>query len=185
MRNVSLPRGTRVNARISSVLLCVLCGCAFAVEAQQLYKCTLASGRVQYQQEPCADAAKQSTVRPPDPVAAKTEAEVKAANDKSAAVAELQMGQVIMTLATASVCASDAPGWDAKYSPALAAWKNRNGAQVARFDADPEARAKAVALVEAERARFAGNKAGLAESCEGLGTRLAAPAPAPAAAAKK
>jgi hypothetical protein len=161
--------------------LCVLCVSALTAEAQQLYKCTQANGRVQYQQEPCAAAAKQSTVRPPDPVAPKSGAELKAESDKSAAVAELQMGQVIVTLASASVCAGDAPGWDAKYSQALAAWKNRNGAQVAKFDADPEARAKAIALVESERARFSGNKAALAENCEGLGARLAAPAPAAAA----
>ena len=160
-----------------------ICGSALlltsaATDAQQLYKCTLANGRVQYQQEPCADASRQSTVRPPDPIAPKSSAEQKAASDKSAQAAELQMSQVIVVIAGASVCSGDAPGWDEKYSPALAAWKSRNGVQVAKFDADPEARAKAIAYVESERARFATNKAGLAETCEALGARLGAPSPA-------
>src|SRR6187549_3635535 len=142
-----------------------------ATEAQQLYKCTAANGRVQYQQEPCYDAAKQSTVRPPDPVAPKSSAETKAESDKAAAASELQMGQVITTLAGASLCASDA-GWDAKYGSALQAWKGRNGAQVAKFDSDQDARAKAVAFIESERSRFATNKAGLADYCEALGARL-------------
>lgn len=169
----------------SSVLICGFLALVFVPEshAQQLYKCTLANGRVQYQQEPCADAAKQSTVRAPDPVAAKSDAELKSANEKSAAAAELQMSQVIVTIANASVCASDAPGWDAKYSAALAAWKGRNGAQVAKFDSDAEARAKAIAFIESERARYATNKPGLAATCEAFGARLAPPA-APAAPAK-
>ena len=161
---------------VFSVALCVLCVSALTAQAQQLYKCTMANGRVQYQQEPCAAAAKQSTVRPPDPVAPKTGTELKAQSDKSAAVAELQMGPVITTIAGASVCASDAPGWDEKYSAALAAWKSRNGTQVAKFDADPEARARALAFMESERSRFAGNKAALAQNCEALGSRLGAPA---------
>jgi hypothetical protein len=168
----------------SLCLLCGLCVSALAADAQQLYKCTLANGRVQYQQEPCHDAARQSTVRPPDPIAPKSDAEQKAASDKSAAAAELQMGQVIVTIAGASVCAGDAPGWDAKYGAALQAWKNRNGAMVAKFDSDAEARAKALAYIESERARFGANKAGLAEACEGIGSRLGAPAAAPAAAKK-
>ncbi len=148
------------------------------IDAQQLYKCALANGRVQYQQEPCAGAAKQSTVRPPDPIAPKSDAELKSASDKSAQAAELQMSQVIVVLAGASVCASDA--WDARYGQALQAWKSRNGAQVVKFDADPDARAKAIAFVESERARFATNKAGLADTCEALGARLGAPSPAAA-----
>jgi len=176
----------RIHLRLSaflggSALLVVV----IPINAQQLYKCTLANGRVQYQQEPCHDAVKQSTVRPPDPVAPKSSAEMKAEGDKSAAAAELQMSQVVVTLAGASICTSDNAGWDAKYGPALQGWKARNGAQVAKFDSDQEARAKAVAFIESERARFAGNKAGLADYCEALGARLGGTAaPIPAAAKK-
>ncbi len=155
------------------------------IDAQQLYKCTLASGRVQYQQEPCADAARQSTVRPPDPIAPKSDAEQKAAGDKSAQAAELQMSQVIVVMAGASVCASDP--WDAKYGQALQAWKSRNGAQVAKFDADQDARAKAIAFIESERARFAGpnGRAAMTDYCDALGSRLGVPAAPPTAAPKK
>jgi hypothetical protein len=161
--------------------LCGLCGSSLTAQAQQLYKCTMANGRVQYQQEPCTDATKQSMVRPPDPIAPKSDAEQKAAGDKAAVAAELQMSQVIAVMGGASVCASDA--WDAKYGPAFQAWKGRNGTQVVKLDTDQEARAKAIAFVESERARFAANKAGLAEYCEGIGARLGAPA-APTAAKK-
>ena len=156
-----------------------------AAQAQQLYKCTLANGRVQYQQEPCADASRQSTVKPPDPIAPKSDAEQKAASDKSAQNAELQMSQVIVVMAGASVCASDP--WDAKYGQALQAWKSRNGAQVAKFDTDPEARSKAIAFIESERARFAGpnGRAAMADYCDALGSRLGVPAAPPTAAAKK
>ena len=165
--------------------LCGLCGSFFPVQAQQLYKCTLANGRVQYQQEPCTDAAKQSTVRPPDPIAPKSEAEQKAASEKSAATAELQMSQVIVVLAGATICSGDS-AWDARYSEALQAWKARNGTQVAKFDADQDARAKAIAFIESERARFAGanGKAAQAAYCDSVGARLGGPS-APPAAAKK
>ena len=167
-----------------SVSLCVLSVSALEAPAQQLYKCTAANGRVQYQQEPCADAAKQSTVRPPDPVAPKSDAEQKADASKNAQAAELQMSQVIVVLAGASVCASDA--WDAKYGAALQAWKSRNGTQVAKFDSDPDARAKAIAFIESERARLSNNKAGMADYCDAVGARLGgAAAPPPPAAAKK
>jgi hypothetical protein len=170
----------------SSVFICGFLAFAAESQAQQLYKCTLANGRVQYQQEPCLDAAKQSTVRPPDPIAPKSEAEQKAASDKSSATAELQMSQVIVVLAGASICSGDS-AWDAKYSDAVQAWKSRNGAQVAKFDSDQDARAKALAFIESERARFAGanGKAAQATYCEGVGARLGAPAAPPAAAAKK
>ena len=171
---------------VVSVSLCGLCVPALPAHAQQLYKCTLANGRVQYQQEPCADAARQSTVRPPDPIAPKSEAEHKAASDKSAATAELQMSQVIVVLAGATICSGDS-AWDAKYSEALQAWKSRNGAQVAKFDADQDARAKAIAFIESERARFAGanGKAAQAAYCDGVGARLGGPAAPPPAAARK
>ena len=141
-----------------------------------------ANGRVQYQQEPCVDAKKQSTVRPPDPAAAKSEAELKAAGERVAKSAELEMGQVAQVIADASLCTSDVPGWDAKHGRAFQQWKNRNGAMVTKFDSDQEARAKALARMDAERARFAADKPGLAASCEGLAARFG---PAPAAAPKK
>ena len=174
---------TRKLRSVVSVSLCGLCVSAVSAQAQQLYKCTLANGRVQYQQEPCYDAVKQSTVRPPDPIAPKTESEQKADAAKGAQAAELQMSQVIVVLAGASVCASDA--WDAKYGSALQAWKSRNGAQVAKFDSDQDARSKAIAFIESERARFATNKAGMADYCEAAGARLGGPAVPPPAAAKK
>ena len=164
------------------MLLCALCGFALTAQAQTLYKCVQASGRVQYQQEPCADAKKQSTVRPPDPVAVKSEAELRAAQEKAGKAAELEIGQVGQVIADASLCSSDVPGWDAKHGRAFQQWKNRNGAVVVKFDSDQGARARALARMDSERARFAADKPGLAASCEGVAARFGA---APAAAPKK
>jgi hypothetical protein len=162
------------------VLLCALCGSAITTQAQTLYKCVQAGGRVQYQQEPCADATKQSTVRPPPPVAAKSEAELKAAGEKAEKAAELEIGQIGQVIADASLCTSDVPGWDAKHGRAFQQWKNRNGAAVTKFDSDQEARARAIARMDSERARYAADKPGLAASCESVAARFGG-APAPAA----
>ncbi|HET7672582.1 MAG TPA: DUF4124 domain-containing protein [Burkholderiales bacterium] len=166
-------------------LACVsICALPFPAQAQSLYKCVQANGRVQYQQEPCVDAKQQSTVRAPDPVAAKSEAELKAAGDKAAKTAEMDMNQIGQVIADASLCTSDAPGWDAKHGPAFQAWKNRNGEMVTKFNGDADARARAVARMDSERARFAAdkNRNALATSCEALASRFAA---APMAAPKK
>jgi hypothetical protein len=178
------PSFSRKGLCVASVSLCGLCVSAFPAAAQTLYKCVQANGRVMYQQEPCADAKKQSTVRPPDPVAAKSEAELKAAGERAAKSAEMDMNQIGQVIADASLCTSDAPGWDAKHGPAFQAWKNRNGEMVTKFNGDADARARAVARMDSERARFAAdkNRNALATSCEALASRFAA---APAAAPKK
>jgi hypothetical protein len=164
----------------SSVFICGFLFLSAGAQAQTLYKCVQAGGRVQYQQEPCVDAKEQSTVRPPDPVAAKSEAELRAAGEKDAKAAELEIGQVGQVIADASLCTSDVPGWDAKHGRAFQQWKNRNGPVVTKFDSDQDARAKAIARMDSERARFAADKPGLAASCESLAARFGA-APAPAA----
>ncbi|HYC36536.1 MAG TPA: DUF4124 domain-containing protein [Usitatibacter sp.] len=150
--------------------------------AQTLFKCVQPNGRVIYQQEKCDDRHKQSTVRAPDPVANKTEAELRSASDKEARVAELQMGQVAQVLADVSLCASNAPGWDEKNAGLVQDWKARNGTQVAKFDQDAEARARAIARVESERARLTADKSGkaLADRCESVAASLrGGPATAP------
>ena len=166
-------------------VLCVLSGgmlLVFPAQAQTLFKCVQPNGKVIYQQEKCDDRHKQSTVRPPDPVAAKSEAELKSAADKAEKAAEMQMGQVTQILADVSLCAGDAAGWDAKYAELVQNWKARNGVQVAKFDTDAEARSRAIARVEAERARFAADKSGksLADRCEAVAASLRGPAPAAA-----
>jgi hypothetical protein len=171
----------RVTAYLcSSVFICGFLFLSAGAQAQTLYKCVQAGGRVQYQQEPCADAMKQSTVRPPDPVAPKSEAELRAAAESAAKAAELEIGQVGQVIADASLCTNDVPEWDEKHGRTFQQWKNRNGTVVAKFDADPQARARAIARMDSERARFAADKPGLAASCEGLAARLgAAPAAGP------
>ncbi|HET7672877.1 MAG TPA: DUF4124 domain-containing protein [Burkholderiales bacterium] len=178
----AMPKDPRNHLRLSAFI----CGpllllSSFATPAQTLYKCVQANGRVQYQQEPCVDAKKQSTVRAPDPVAAKSEAELKAAGDKAAKAAEMNMSQIGQVIADASLCTSDVPGWDAKHGTAFQAWKVRNGEMVTKFNDDADARARAIARMDSERARFAAdkNRNALATSCEALASRLAAPAAAP------
>lgn len=178
-----MPIALRKVFSVACASACALGVSAPAAQAQTLYKCVQASGRVQYQQEPCQDAKKQSTVKPPDPVAAKSEAELKAAGEKAAKSADLEMSQIAQVIADASLCTSDVQGWDAKHGRAFQQWKNRNGAMVTKFDSDQDARARAIARMDSERARFAAdkNRNALAANCEAVAARFGA---APAAAAK-
>lgn len=144
--------------------------------AQTLYKCTQRDGKVVYQQDKCAATHKESTIRAPDPVAAKTDDEVKSAGAKDAKSAQMQMNQIMQVIADASLCTNDVKGWDEKNGKALSAWKARNGQVVAKFDQDPEAQANAVARMSAERTRLTGGR--LAERCEAVAASLGGPAPA-------
>ena len=174
-------------ARNTTIRLCGLCGLCgamlFGLPAQaQLFKCVQPDGKVTYQQQKCDDRHKQSTIRQPDPVATKTAEEVKSAADKEAKAVALQVDQVAQVMADTTLCASDAPGWDGKYADLVQAWKARNGSGVAKFDTDAEARSKAIARVESERARFAADKSGksLADRCEAVASSLRGGAPAAA-----
>lgn len=151
--------------------------------AQTLFKCVQPSGRVLYQQEPCHEG-RQSTVRQPDPVAAKTPEQQKAAEEKAAKDAENAMDRIGNLMADVSLCQGEVPGFDEKTSAALQAWKHRNGADVDRFYADPKAQARAVARREAERGRLGANKAALAARCDQVASALGPAGPAPAAAKK-
>jgi hypothetical protein len=164
----------------SSVFICGSLLLTFNAQAQTLFKCTPANGRVVYQQEPCEDPKRQSTVRPPDAIAPKSNTELKATSDKAAATSQLQIGQVTPMIADISLCVSDANGWDAKHANLVREWKARNGVAVAKFDADSEARAKATARMDTERARFAADKSrnSLNDHCERIAASLRAPAAA-------
>ena len=148
--------------------------------AQTLFKCVNANGKTTYQQEPCVDA-KQSTVRLPDPVAAKTPEQVKAAQEKGAKDNESAMDRVGNMLADVSLCQSDVPGFDEKHSAALQGWKQRNGADVDKFYKDPAAQSRAVTRRDAERARIGADKNALAARCEQIAASLGAAGPATAA----
>lgn len=170
------PRGRTVS-RWAASACAAACALVASAQAQTLYKCLQPGGRVLYQQEPCADATKQSTVRPPDPVASKTAEELKAAEDSAAKAAETEMNAVIRMMADLSLCVGDVPGFDDKHGAAIQQWKARNGKAVARFDRDREARSKAVARMDAERARLKAPGA-LAANCERVAGSLGTPAPA-------
>ncbi|HUE94469.1 DUF4124 domain-containing protein [Pseudomonas sp.] len=168
---------TRGVSSVASVFLCVLCVSALPTQAQTLYKCVQASGRVQYQQEPCVDAKKQSTVRPPDPVAPKSEEQLKAAAEQAAQGAQRRMEQVIAVMADTGLCI-DVPGFEAKHTAAIRQWSARNREMVIKYDTDDGARAQADARTSAERARLGPDPRSLAEYCERFVARLGAPAPA-------
>jgi hypothetical protein len=161
----------------SLCLLCALCdeglGVIRTAAAQQLFKCTTAAGKVIYQQEKCDDTHKQSTVRPPDPVAPKSEAELKAAGAKQADAHTQTVNQVAAVLGDTTMCANNAKGWDEKYSGALRNWKSRNGAAVTKFSQDADAQARAAARQQTELARLG---SGLAAHCETVGASLGPPA---------
>ena len=175
------PRKNRLSACLRVSVLMLLGYCGAAAHAQTLYKCVNANGRTSYQAEPCVDA-KQSTVRQPDPVAAKTPEQQKAAEEKTAKEVESAMDRIGNTMADMSLCQGEVPGFDEKHAAAFQEWKARNGADLERFYADAAARARSTARVEADRARLAADKAALASRCAQVAAALQG---GPARAAKK
>ena len=155
-----------------SVFICVgLLLASTELAAQSLFKCTTPAGKVVYQQDKCDETHKQSTVRPPDPVAEKSEAELKASSARDAKAIEQQMAPISQAVADLTVC-GDVPGWDEKHGAAIRDWRSRNGQAIAKLDQDQDARGKAVARVQSERTKYATDKSGLMDRCESFAASL-------------
>jgi len=153
-----------------------------ATQAQTLYKCVQASGRVQYQQEPCVDAKKQSTVRPPDRVAPRSEpapAEAReAAREAPAKPAPprraSQEDPVVEMMADVSACGALMPDFDTKHGAAVAQWNRANAASLARYRNDDGALSRASARAAEQRERLAAESSpnAIVVHCERVANRL-------------
>lgn len=107
--------------------------------AQVMYKCVQPNGRVLYQDAPCEDSAKQSTVRGADPVPAKP---LQPGDERLDAPPEIELGTLVDVISGFSGCAQDVPGFAAKHNPAFNGWKLRNAAAMTRYGRDEKAQQK-------------------------------------------
>jgi hypothetical protein len=132
-----------------------------AAEAQALFKCVGRDGKVTYQSEKCADAVRESTVRPPDPVAPRVApqadgTEPKANERKDAASAEppIDLNVIIGHISSYENCAATVPGFGAKHNANYARWKERHRTAIARFNQDGEAQRRVRDSIQYVRGRM-------------------------------
>jgi hypothetical protein len=115
-----------------------------AAEAQTLFKCVGRDGKVSYQSEKCADAVRESTVRPPDPVAPRAAPAAEPAADAAKAPANPKEPAIAWDTFVAHVssyenCAAIVPGFGPKHSANYQRWKEAHRTTVARFNQDGDA----------------------------------------------
>jgi hypothetical protein len=162
-----------MRTRIAALALLVLA--APAAEAQ-LFKC-VKDGRTVYQDAPCDDAAKQSTVRTPVPSSVPAPpAEAKAGSPSSAAAPAATpaaaSGNALETMAGFTICSERVPNFARKYTDAFEGWKMRNAAAVDRLASEPAA-SQYDAKLRQERERPASES--IAERCADVATTIQPP----------
>jgi hypothetical protein len=146
-----------------------------AAEAQaQLFKC-VQGGRTVYQDSPCDDAARQSTVRAPTPsgaAPAPSEAQGAAPPAPAAASRGSGGGNPLDVVAGFAICSERVPNFQRKYTDAYDGWKMRNAAAVNRLSNEPDA-SQLDARMREERARPA--EESIAERCADIATTIQPP----------
>ena len=159
-------------ARIAALAFLVVASSANA----QLFKC-VQGGKTVYQDAPCDDAAKQSTVRapspgapPPPPPAAAGKAATPGA--PPAATPAAASGDALETVAGFTICSERVPNFARKYTDAYEGWKMRNAAAVGRLGNEPDA-SRLDARLREERARPASES--IAERCADIATTVQPP----------
>jgi len=156
--------------RIEIAALVVLALAAPQAHAQ-LFKC-IKDGKTVYQDAPCDDTAKQSTVRapsytPPPPAPAPAAAAKPGA--PAAAPAPAPTGNAIDVVAGFAICSERVPNFARKYTEAFGDWKARNGAAVSRLSNEPDA-SQLDARIRQERERPASED--MADRCAGIATTI-------------
>jgi hypothetical protein len=160
-----------MRARVAALALLAL---AAPVAHAQLFKC-VKDGKTVYQDAPCDDTAKQSTVRAPTPAPAPAPpaAEGKpAASAPAAPTAAAATGNAIDIMAGFTVCAERVPNFARKYTDAFEGWKMRNAAAVGRLANEPDA-SQLDARLRQERERPASES--IAEKCADIATTVQPP----------
>ena len=152
---------------------------AGAAEAQ-LFKCVQPGGKVVYQDSPCGEAARQSTLRAPAPgpvpAAPADPAKDDATERPPAAAPGSSATDVIALVAGYSNCAERVPNFAFKYAAAYEGWKTRNALGFARLGSEPDA-SRLDERMRAERERPQGPS--LADHCAGVATALQPPRTSP------
>ena len=142
----------------------------------QLFKC-VQGGRTVYQDAPCDDKAKQSTVRAPTPGPAAAPPPAQAqpgagAAAPAAATPGAASGNAIEIMAGFMVCSERVPNFARKYTDAFEGWKMRNAAAVGRIANEPDA-SQFDARLRQERDRPASES--IAEKCADVATTIQPP----------
>ena len=125
------------------LLLASLLALALPASAQ-LFKCVNAQGKTIYQDQPCEEKSKQSTLKgAPAPAAAPVE-EAKDApkedpNAPDRPVADLTKAAIEVVVGYA-MCSEKVDGFSAQYSQAYEAWKRRNVGEMNKMNNRAEAR---------------------------------------------
>jgi len=137
-------------------------GMAWPVAAQSLYKCKLPDGRTVYQDSKCSDEARQSALNPPassqaagpcpthlieKPEVDPRTGEITAAARKSQVALEMVVG----IFKSYDTCASEVPGFKARFDPAYREWRTKFSGEIATFQSNAVARR----MVECSREREA------------------------------
>jgi hypothetical protein len=162
-----------MRTRIAALVLLAL---AAPAAHAQLFKC-VKDGRTVYQDGPCDDTARQSTVRAPAPssVATPPPAESKAAPKAGAPASTpaAASGNAIEVVAGYTICSERVPNFARKYTEAYDSWKQRNAASLNRLASEPAA-SQLDARMRQERERPASES--IAERCADVATTIQPPA---------
>ena len=140
--------------------LAVLLAVSFAADAQTLFKCVGRDGKVTYQSEKCADAVRESTVRPPDPVAPKKPPPEPAESPQDVRPAgkpaepPMEWTTFIAQISSYENCAAIVPGFAGKHKASFEGWKERHRTAFTRYSQDGEAQRRVRESTEYVRGRM-------------------------------
>lgn len=148
-------------------------------QAQAVYKCVQADGRMTYQQEKCAEAVKQSTVRSPDAPADKTSAEIRLEDDRKRREKIMNerldgncpSPRIVEIMGDLGLC-SGIPEFQERHGEAIRDWKVRNFEAYRACGRDERALKRAGNRATETAARFRGDDQGRAFHCEMFATAL-------------
>jgi hypothetical protein len=158
------------------LLLASLLALAFPASAQ-LFKCVNAQGKTVYQDQPCEDKSKQSTIRGSTaPAAAPPAAEDASAPKEDPNAPDRPVGDLtkaaIEVVVGYAMCSEKVEGFSGKYGQPYEAWKRRNDAEMKKMNNRAEARILNERL-RVERTRTEGFE----DRCEAFGQQLASSGP--------
>jgi hypothetical protein len=148
---------------------------ATAAQAQ-LFKCVNSAGRTVYQDAPCDDKDKQTSIRAPAASAPAPAPQPSGGDAKAPAApapARPAGPSAVDMVAGYTVCAERVPNFEFKYSANYESWKARNAASMNSLASEPDA-SRLDARLREEREK----PEGLAERCAGVATALVPPATA-------
>ncbi len=135
-------------------VLAVACVLAAPDASAQLFKC-LQDGKTVYQQERCPEAAKQSTLRGPDPTPPPAEQQ-KAAEEKQGQANDADLTRIADVVAGFNICSEVQKGFREEHQATYNEWDTKNREAFKKYDSSPEGVARMKAVTSAARAKLEG-----------------------------